>query len=161
MTSDESLMLEFQRGSREAFEELFARYREPLYGFFRRRLDSGEHAEDLTQETFLVVIRGTSRYEPRALVRTYLYCIALKLLASERRRAARPGGSNTAPAMTKTFVIGYTAPFDAERTGNMCAHAAQSANKASTSQSDGAAANACGCRRVAATAVIAVAATQT
>ena len=57
--------------------------------------------------------------------------------------------------------IGYTAPFDAERTGNMCAHAAQSANKASTSQSDGAAANACGCRRVAATAVIAVAATQT
>ena len=30
MTSDEALMLEFQRGSREAFEELFARYREPL-----------------------------------------------------------------------------------------------------------------------------------
>ena len=73
MTSDESLMLDFQRGSREAFEELFARYRGPLYGFFRRRLDSGERAEDLAQETFLVVIRGTSRYEPRALVRTYLY----------------------------------------------------------------------------------------
>jgi hypothetical protein len=28
MTSDEALMLEFQRGSREAFEELFARYRD-------------------------------------------------------------------------------------------------------------------------------------
>jgi RNA polymerase sigma-70 factor, ECF subfamily len=91
MTSDESLMLEFQRGSREAFEELFARYREPLYGFFRRRLDSGEHAEDLTQETFLVLIRGTSRYEPRALVRTYLYSIALKLLSTERRKRARAG----------------------------------------------------------------------
>jgi hypothetical protein len=34
MISDEVLMLEFQRGSREAFEEIFARYREPLYGFF-------------------------------------------------------------------------------------------------------------------------------
>ena len=33
MISDEALMLEFQSGSREAFEELFARYREPLYGF--------------------------------------------------------------------------------------------------------------------------------
>jgi hypothetical protein len=33
MISDESLMLEFQRGSREAFEELFARYRGPLYGY--------------------------------------------------------------------------------------------------------------------------------
>jgi RNA polymerase sigma-70 factor (ECF subfamily) len=102
MTSDECLMLEFQRGSREAFEELFARYREPLYGFFRRRLASGEHAEDLTQETFLVVIRGTSRYEPRSLVRTYFYGIALKLLSSERRKQARTGSqgrSDTEPTL--------------------------------------------------------------
>ena len=89
MISDEALMREFQGGSREAFEELFARYRDPLYGFFRRRLDSGERAEDLTQETFLAVLRATSRYEPRALVRTYLYGIALKLLSAERRRAKR------------------------------------------------------------------------
>jgi RNA polymerase sigma-70 factor (ECF subfamily) len=89
MTDDEALMLEFQRGSREAFDELFTRYRGPLFGFFRRRLASDERAEDLTQETFLVVIRATERYEPRALVRTYLYSIALKLVASERRKQAR------------------------------------------------------------------------
>ena len=86
MISDEALMLEFQRGSREAFEELFARYREPLYGFFRRRLASKDRAEDLAQETFLAVIRAAVRYEPRALVKTYLYGIAFKLLAAERRR---------------------------------------------------------------------------
>jgi len=86
MQSDEALMLEYQRGSRDAFDELFARYREPLYGFFRRRLEGMERAEDLMQETFLAVIRGSSRYEPRALVRTYLYGIALKLLAAERRK---------------------------------------------------------------------------
>jgi len=89
-------MLEFQRGSREAFEELFERYREPLYGFFRRRLNSTERAEDLTQETFLAVIRATSRYEPQALVRTYLYGIALKLLAAERRKRIR----NAPPAQS-------------------------------------------------------------
>jgi RNA polymerase sigma-70 factor (ECF subfamily) len=91
MSSDEALMLEFQRGSREAFAELFDRYHGPLYGFFRRRLASHEcgRAEDLAQETFLVVIRATSRYEPRSLVRTYLYGIALKLLAEERRRRAK------------------------------------------------------------------------
>ncbi len=33
MTSDENLMLQFQGGSRDSFEELFARYREPLYAF--------------------------------------------------------------------------------------------------------------------------------
>src|SRR5579859_2391603 len=86
MTSDEALMLEFQGGSRPAFEELFNRYRQPLYGFFRRRLNNPERAEDLAQETFLAVIRAASRYEPRALVRTYLYGIALKLLAAEQRK---------------------------------------------------------------------------
>jgi RNA polymerase sigma-70 factor (ECF subfamily) len=86
MTSDEALMREFQGGSRAAFEELFARYHKPLYGFFGRRLNNPGRAEDLTQETFLVVIRAASRYEPRALVRTYLYGIALKLLGAERRK---------------------------------------------------------------------------
>ena len=86
MVSDEALMLDFQRGSREAFEELFARYREPLYGFFHRRLANSDRAEDLAQETFLAVIRAAIRYEPRAQVKTYLYGIALKVLAAERRK---------------------------------------------------------------------------
>ncbi len=89
MVSDETLMVEFQGGSREAFEELFARYRDPVHGFFRRRLESRERAEDLTQETFLAVLCATARYEPRALVRTYLYGIAFNLLATERRKLAR------------------------------------------------------------------------
>jgi RNA polymerase sigma factor (sigma-70 family) len=95
MVSDEALMGEFQRGSREALEELFARYREPILGFFCRRLHLRERAEDLTQETFLAVIRAKARYESRALVRTYLYGIAMKLLAAERRKGlvAIPGAT--------------------------------------------------------------------
>lgn len=106
MTSDEALMLEFQGGSRAAFEELFARYRKPLYCLFGRRLNNPARAEDLVQETFLAVIRAASRYEPRALVRTYLYGIALNLLAAERRKfstistsgqsAAEPGTGGAA-----------------------------------------------------------------
>ena len=105
MTSDEALMLEFQGGSRAAFEELFARYRKPLYGFFRRRLNNPERAEDLTQEAFLAVIRAASRYEPRASVRTYLYGIALKLLAAERRKfltSSTSGQSATEPRTAGT-----------------------------------------------------------
>ena len=37
----------------------------------------------------MAVLRATARYEPRALVRTYLYGIAFKLLAAERRKLAR------------------------------------------------------------------------
>jgi RNA polymerase sigma-70 factor, ECF subfamily len=102
MTSDEALMLEFQGGSRAAFEELFARYRKPLYGFFARRLNNVERAEDLTQETFLGVVRAASRYEPRASVRTYLYGIALKVLAAERRKLlmSSPLGQSAAELVT-------------------------------------------------------------
>ena len=48
--SDENLMLEFQGGSRVAFDELYSRYNGPLYGFFRRRVQSPQRAEDLAQE---------------------------------------------------------------------------------------------------------------
>jgi RNA polymerase sigma factor (sigma-70 family) len=102
MISDEALMLEFQGGSHPAFEQLFARYRGPLYGFFRRRLNGDQRAEDLTQETFVAVIRASARYEPRALVRTYFYSIAMNLLAAERRKKFRdsPPGELAPEAVT-------------------------------------------------------------
>lgn len=64
MNSDEQLILEFQKGHQQAFTELFERYRQPLYGFFRRRLNDAARAEELTQESFLAVLRAVARYEP-------------------------------------------------------------------------------------------------
>lgn len=86
--SDEQLMLVFSQGSTEAFSELFRRYKQPIYGFFRRRVVDSSQAEELTQETFLALVRAAGRYEPRALFRTYLYAIALKILRAHRRKAA-------------------------------------------------------------------------
>jgi hypothetical protein len=36
--SDEQLMLAFAGGSAEAFSELFSRYKQPVFGFFPRRV---------------------------------------------------------------------------------------------------------------------------
>ena len=87
-TSDEQLMLAFSKGSTYAFDELFSRYKQPMYGFFRRRVAESTQAEELTQETFVALLRAASRYEPRALFRTYLYAIGFKLLHAHRRKAA-------------------------------------------------------------------------
>jgi RNA polymerase sigma-70 factor, ECF subfamily len=89
MQRDEQLMLAFQKGSTESFSELFLRYRDPLFGFFRRRLSDPTRAEELTQECFLAVLQGAERWEPRATFRTYLYSIALKLTAAEYHRSQR------------------------------------------------------------------------
>jgi RNA polymerase sigma-70 factor, ECF subfamily len=86
--SDEHLMLAFSKGSAESFNELFLRYKQPIYGFFRRRTADPHHAEELSQETFLVLLRDANRYEPRALFRTYLYAIAFKVLSAHRRKSA-------------------------------------------------------------------------
>jgi RNA polymerase sigma-70 factor (ECF subfamily) len=86
--SDEHLMLTFSQGSAEGFSELFRRYKQPIYGFFHRRVVDSFHAEELAQETFLALVRAATRYEPRALFRTYLYAIALKILRADRRKAA-------------------------------------------------------------------------
>jgi RNA polymerase sigma-70 factor (ECF subfamily) len=86
--TDEQLMLEFSKGSAAAFAELFSRYKQPMFGFFRRRLADPAHAEELTQESFLAILRASSRYVPRALFRTYLYTIAFKILRAHRRKAA-------------------------------------------------------------------------
>ena len=56
MTSDEQLILELQQGSDEAFTELFLRYRERVYGFFRRRMNDAAQAEELAQELSLIHI---------------------------------------------------------------------------------------------------------
>jgi len=79
-------MLAFSKGSTEAFTTLFGRYKQPVYGFFRRRVADPSHAEELAQETFFALLRAASRYEPRALFRTYLYAITLKILRAHRRK---------------------------------------------------------------------------
>ena len=104
-TSDEQLMLAFSKGSSYAFDELFSRYKQPMYGFFRRRVAESTQAEELTQETFIVLLRGAARYEPRALFRTYLYAIGFKILRAHRRKAAFRatffGQRNSAPDPSK------------------------------------------------------------
>jgi RNA polymerase sigma-70 factor, ECF subfamily len=84
--TDEDLMLRYRQGSADAFEELFGRYRHAIWGYFRRRLTDRARAEELSQDTFVAVMEGAARYEPRARFRTYLYAIAFNVLSAERRK---------------------------------------------------------------------------
>lgn len=97
--TDEQLMVAFARGQSDAFNLLFQRYRQPLFGFFRRRLNDASQAEELAQETFLAVLRGSVRYQATALFRTWLYAIGFKILRAHRRKAAfRAMFAGSAPA---------------------------------------------------------------
>src|SRR5450631_3563297 len=86
--SDEQWMVDFHDDNTAAFTILFSRYKQPLFGFFRRRVLDPACAEELTQETFLVLLRNASAYRPDALFRTYLYSIAFNILRTHRRKSA-------------------------------------------------------------------------
>jgi len=81
-------MQAFKRGETLAFRELFYRYKNPIYGFVRRRVDDPGRAEEITQDVFLALVQQQKKYELRASFRTFLYRIALNRVVTERRKMA-------------------------------------------------------------------------
>lgn len=74
-------------GDEEAFVALYRRFQGGIYRFAWRMTGSREAAEDVTQETFLAIVRGPVRYdEARGAFGGYLYGIARNVLL---KRAGR------------------------------------------------------------------------
>ena len=111
---DDDLVRRAQAGEREAFAEIYRRYHAVVYRFARMmsgdsggelimpvlhavvyrfaRMMSGSLAigEDITQETFTVLLRDLHRYKPqRSSISTYLYGVARNLTRSRLRRDRR------------------------------------------------------------------------
>jgi RNA polymerase sigma-70 factor (ECF subfamily) len=84
--SDDELMAAARSGDREAFAALFARYRDPVWKFFRRRVADAAWAEELAQDVFAAILQAAPRYEPRATFRSYVFGIAFNVLLAARRR---------------------------------------------------------------------------
>lgn len=91
MFTDEALHQQLLDGDLSAFDQLYARYERPLYGFIRKHLSDRHEAEDVLHETFLTLLRE----RPSGTVRTFrawLYQIARNLCLNRHRsgrRAAR------------------------------------------------------------------------
>ena len=89
--SDRELMVAFQEGDPEAFARIYDRHARMLLNFFYKMCYDRALAEDLTQETFLRLIRHRERYRPQATFRTYLFTVARNLLIDRHRsRKAAP-----------------------------------------------------------------------
>ncbi len=89
--SDEDLMLAYKKGDPAAFEVLLKRHEKGVYGFALRFLNSRAMAEDVTQESFLRVIRASAGYKASASFRNYLYRIVRNLCLDLLRKKAKEG----------------------------------------------------------------------
>jgi len=92
--TDAALMERTKLGDRAAFEELVARYRQPVMNLARRTVNDATEAEDLAQVVFVQAYKAAGRYRPTAKFSTWLFTIARNLCLNEiRRRSRRPADS--------------------------------------------------------------------
>jgi RNA polymerase sigma-70 factor (ECF subfamily) len=88
-TEEAALLGELQAGSEEAFAWLIGRYHQPIYSLLARMVRDRADAADLTQEVFIKVFRGVSKFQGESSLRTWIYRIALREASNQRRWWAR------------------------------------------------------------------------
>lgn len=86
--NEKTLIKKCLRGEREAFDELIRMYYDYVYGFLLKASTDRSLAEDLTQETFLRMIRSIERFDigGSASFGTWLITIAKNLYIDHLRR---------------------------------------------------------------------------
>ena len=75
-TSAEVLIARIAKADRLAMEELYGRYRVPVYRFVLRMVRNPTTAEDLNSDVFLDVWRQAGTFEGRSAVSTWIFSIA-------------------------------------------------------------------------------------
>ncbi|MFM7387797.1 MAG: RNA polymerase sigma factor [Bacteroidota bacterium] len=94
--SDEELMLAIQQGEKPAFNELYARYSDKLYGYLLKMLWYNEvRAQDLLQDLFAKIITQPHLFDTERNFKTWIYTIASNLCKNEfKRNEVRKGTVN-------------------------------------------------------------------
>jgi RNA polymerase sigma-70 factor (ECF subfamily) len=90
--ADTLLAVRCQLGERAAFDDLIARWHEPLWRYLRRLSNSDDAARDLAQDAWLRVFRGIGRLREPAKLRSWLFGIA-RNVAMDRLRSQYSEGS--------------------------------------------------------------------
>jgi RNA polymerase sigma-70 factor (ECF subfamily) len=85
--TDFELLENWRNGDESAGRDLFGRYFDAVFRFFRNKVDDA--AEDLTQQTFMGLVQGKDKFRGDASFRTYLFMIARKRLYSHLRKRDR------------------------------------------------------------------------
>ena len=88
--SDEELMQRYQEGSAAAFDELYEKYRRPLYGFLVNHSGrSRQEVDEVFQETWLKLVRNRKRFDSSQLFGPWLFTIARNCLVDRWRHLGR------------------------------------------------------------------------
>ena len=121
VTVDDSALVErCRRGDSAAMETLILKYQNRLFNTILRICANPEDAAELTQETFVKVIEGLSRFQGKSSFYTWAFRIAVNLAINHCQRHKRMGfrsldsedavGDEGAAQLLKDFLRNENAP---------------------------------------------------
>jgi RNA polymerase sigma-70 factor, ECF subfamily len=92
-SGDDQLLVEALRsGSEQAYEELLARFQQPVYTLAVRLLNNPAEAYDVVQEVFLKVFRNIEHFRAESSLKTWIYRITVNEAHNTRRWFSRHRG---------------------------------------------------------------------
>lgn len=86
LDDDATLMFAYAKGDALAFERLYGRHKQGLYGFIHRQSPRAAWVDDVFQETWLSVVNARHEYQASARFSTWLYGMARNRLIDRIRR---------------------------------------------------------------------------
>ncbi len=84
--SDRILISRVKDGNKLAFKQLHSRYHQAILKYLYRLIKDYQIAEDLAQETFILVYKNIDKYKPVGKVSSWIYRIAQNLARNTMRR---------------------------------------------------------------------------
>ncbi len=87
--TDEQLIKDYAGGSHLAFETLYRRYKNPIYHYCFRQINTPALADELHQEIWLKVIKSSARFKQQSSFKTWLYKIAHNTLMDYYRKSEK------------------------------------------------------------------------
>ena len=84
-SDDFRLVESLREGSEWAYEELLARFQQPVYTLALRLLDNQSEACDVVQEVFLKVFRNVGNFRGQSTLKTWIYRITVNEAHNARR----------------------------------------------------------------------------
>lgn len=89
--NDKELIKQIKQGDKSLFEELIRRYYDDIYRFCYYKTSNRDASYDLTQETFMKLIKYFNSYEDKGSFKSYLFSIAINICNDYFKKNAQSG----------------------------------------------------------------------
>jgi RNA polymerase sigma-70 factor (ECF subfamily) len=134
---DDLIVAELKAGNEDAYARLIAQYHQTIYNLTYRLLDDPSEAPDTTQEVFIKIFRGISKFNSESSLKTWIYRIAVNEASNRRRwffrhkvkelsiEPAHAESEGGAPCLRDSLVDDSESPFESVARDQVRAHLEQ------------------------------------